>query len=268
MAAIPDYEIYAVRYARHDRRASENFLGGDPHDGPMPLDYFVWAIVGGGRTFVVDTGFGPEEARKRGRELLRSPGAGLAAIGIDPAHVEDVIVTHMHYDHAGNLDLFPNATFHIQDREMGYVTGRWMRHETLRNSYAIADVVGMVRRIYAGRVTFHDGDAELAPGLSAHFIGGHTMGLQSLRVMTRRGWVVVASDAAHLYAHLDERRAFPVVYNVADMLAGHDTLRRLASSRHHIIPGHDPLVMRRYPAPRPELEGIVVRLDAEPAERS
>jgi len=261
---MAEYEIYAVRYARHDRNASANFLGGDPHDVPMPLDYFVWAIVGPDKVWVVDTGFGATEAVKRGRELLRSPAAGLAAIGIDPAKVEDVILTHMHYDHAGNLDLFPNATFHIQDREMQFCTGRCMCHDTLRASFAEADVVALVRRVFAGRVQFHDGAEEIAPGLSLHFIGGHTMGLQSVRVATRRGIVVLASDAAHLYAHLDQRRVFPVIYNVADMLAGFDTLRRLASSPQHIVPGHDPLVMRRYPAARPELEGMVVRLDAEP----
>jgi glyoxylase-like metal-dependent hydrolase (beta-lactamase superfamily II) len=261
MGAAPEYELYAVRYARHDRRAGENFLGGDPHDGPMPLDYFVWAIVGADRTLVVDTGFGAAEAQKRGRELLRSPADGLAAIGIDAARVADVIITHMHYDHAGNLDLFPNAVFHVQDREMGYVTGRAMRHDTLRASFAVEDVVGMVRRLYAGRLAFHDGDDEIAPGVSLHFIGGHTMGLQAVRVMTRSGAVVLASDAAHLYAHLDERRAFPVVYNVADMLEGHDRLRRLVRSPDHIVPGHDPLVMRRYPAARRELENIVARLD-------
>ncbi|HUZ75569.1 MAG TPA: N-acyl homoserine lactonase family protein [Stellaceae bacterium] len=261
MSGTPAYEIYAVRYARHDRRAGENFLGGDPHDGPMPLDYFVWAIVGADRTFVVDTGFGAAAAEARGRELLRAPAEGLKAIGVDPARVEDVIITHMHYDHAGNLDLFPNAVFHIQDREMGYVTGRSMCHDTLRASFAVEDVVAMVRRLYAGRIAFHDGDDEIVPGVSLHFIGGHTMGLQSVRVATRRGHVVLASDAAHLYAHLDQRRAFPVVYNVADMLEGHAKLRRLASSPAHIVPGHDPLVMRRYPPARPELEGIVVRLD-------
>ncbi|HSU63887.1 MAG TPA: MBL fold metallo-hydrolase, partial [Burkholderiales bacterium] len=102
--SVPLHEIYAIKYAHHARRASENFIGGDPHDGPMPLDYFVWAIVGESRIFVVDTGFGAVEAKARKRELLRSPGDGLKAIGIDPAKVADVIVTHMHYDHAGNLD--------------------------------------------------------------------------------------------------------------------------------------------------------------------
>lgn len=259
------YEVYAVRYARHDRPARENFLDSDPHEGMGPLDYFVWAIVGQGKTYVVDTGFGEVEAKARGRQLLRSPADGLRMIGVDPAKVEDVIVTHMHYDHAGGLDLFPNATFHIQDRELAYCTGRSMTHRTLRSSFALADVEGMVRRLYQGRVRFHDGAEELAPGLSLHFIGGHTMGLQSVRVLTRRGHVVVASDAAHLYAHLDEGRAFPVVYNVADMLEGHRTLRKLADSARHIVPGHDPLVMWRYPPARPDLEGAVVRLDVDPA---
>jgi glyoxylase-like metal-dependent hydrolase (beta-lactamase superfamily II) len=258
------YEVYAIRYARHDRRAAENFLGGDPHDAPMPLDYFVWAIIGGGKTYIIDTGFGVEQAQLRRRELLRSPAEGLAAIGIDPAKVEDVIITHMHYDHAGGLDLFPNATFHLQDREMAFCTGRSMCHRAFSHSMAVDDVLGMVRRVFAGRVRFHDGAEELVPGLSVHFIGGHTMGLQCVRVMTRRGAVVLASDAAHLYAHLDECRAYPVVYNVAEMLEGHATLRRLASSRHHIVPGHDPLVAKLYPAARPALEGIVMRLDAEP----
>ncbi|MGH7091528.1 MAG: N-acyl homoserine lactonase family protein, partial [Stellaceae bacterium] len=242
------YEVSAIRYARHDRTAAENFLDDDPHSGPMPLDYFVWVIVGEGRTFVVDTGFGEAEAKARGRELLRSPGDGLRALGIDPTEVADVIVTHMHYDHAGNLDLFPNATFHIQDRELAFCTGRYMSDAHIRHSFALADVEAMVRRLYRGNIAFHDGDHEFAPGLSLHWIGGHTAGLQSVRVLTRRGHVVLASDAAHLYLHLDERRAFPVVLNVAEMLAGHGRLRQLASSDRHIVPGHDPLVMRRYRA--------------------
>src|SRR5262249_31099659 len=126
------YEIYAVRYAHHERRASENFLGGDPHDGPMPLDYFVWAIKGGDRTLILDTGFDEAMAKRRGREFLRSPQDGLLAIGVDPAQVQDVIISHMHYDHAGNEGLFPNATFHLQDREMAFCTGHAMCHPHLR----------------------------------------------------------------------------------------------------------------------------------------
>ena len=158
------YQIYAVRYAHHERRASENFLGGDPHDGPMPLDYFVWAIVGESRTLVLDTGFGAAMAKKRGREFLRLPRDGLLAIGVDPASVEDVIISHMHYDHAGNHDLFPNARFHLQDREMAFCTGRCMCHPQLRRSFEEGDVGAMIGRLFAGRMQFHDGEGEVAPG--------------------------------------------------------------------------------------------------------
>jgi glyoxylase-like metal-dependent hydrolase (beta-lactamase superfamily II) len=256
------WEVYAVRYAHHHRMARENFLGGDIHDGPMPIDYFVWAVKSGGRVFVVDTGFDEAMARKRGRSLLHGgPGEGLKAIGIEPAHVEDVLITHMHYDHCGNHALFPAARYHVQDREMAFSTGRCMCHSHLRFPFDEEDVVAMVRKVFAGRVVFHDGDEEIAPGLSLHRVGGHSMGLQMVRVNTRRGWVVLASDATHFYANIELGLAYPIVYNVADVLEGYRRAYALASSPGHVIPGHDPLVLERYPAPAPEFQDWVVRLD-------
>ena len=257
----PAYEIYAVKYAHHERTASQNFLGGDPHDGPMPLDYFVWLVRGDGREFVVDTGFNAAAAARRQRRLLRPVDEALALLGVDTQHVREVVITHLHYDHVGNFDLFPRATFHLQDLEMQYATGRCMCHEALRHAFDVEDVLGMVRNVYAGRVRFHSGDAQLAPGISVHLIGGHTMGLQAVRVATRRGFVVLASDASHFYANMGEARPFPIVYNVADMMEGWAKLRSLAESEAHVIPGHDPLVLERYPALSKELQGIVVRLD-------
>jgi glyoxylase-like metal-dependent hydrolase (beta-lactamase superfamily II) len=122
----------------------------------------------------------------------------------------------------------------------------------------------MVRRLFAERLRFHDGAEEVASGISLHAVGGHTAGQQSLRVWTRRGWLVLAADAAHLYANIEEGQPYSTVYDVGDMLEGHRTLQRLASSPKHVIPGHDPLVMARYPAAAPGLEGIAVRLDADP----
>ena len=257
---MTEYEVYAIKYAHHMRRASENFIGGDPHDGPMPLDYFVWLIRGDGREVVVDTGFSSATAKRRGRDHIRCPAEALRPLGCDPSTVKDVVITHLHYDHVGNFDLFPSATFHLQDLEMDYATGRHMLEERHRYAYDVEDVVGMVRRVYAGRVRFHRGDAELFPGISVHFIGGHTMGLQAVRVATRRGWVVLASDASHFYANMEQTRPFPIVFSVDDMVAGYGKLRSLAASPGHVIPGHDPLVMQRYPAVK-GLEGIVVRLD-------
>ena len=71
----PQYEVYAIKYAHHERRASENFLGGDPHDGPMPLDYFVWAIHREGHPpLIVDTGFGEAAGRPSNTIGVRTPG--------------------------------------------------------------------------------------------------------------------------------------------------------------------------------------------------
>jgi len=259
--SAPQYEVYAVKYAHHERRARENFIGGDPHDGPMPLDYFVWLIRGEGREIVVDTGFSAAMAAKRGREHLRCPADALRTLGCDASSVKDVIITHLHYDHVGNFELFPSATLHLQELEMRYATGPYMCHECFRGAFEVEDVVGMVRRVYENRVRFHSGDAGLCPGVSLHLIGGHTMGLQVVRVSTRRGWVVLASDASHFYANMEQARPFPIVWSVADMVDGYAKLRALAESPAHIIPGHDPLVFQKYRAPREELQGMAVRLD-------
>jgi len=262
------FEVFAIRYAHlGNRQPGENFLLADPHEFASDLDYFVWVLRRGDRSFVVDTGFGQEAAARREREWLRCPAESLRLLGMDRSQVSDVILTHLHYDHAGNLDRFPRARFHLQDEEMAFATGRSMGHPTLRTPFDLANALEMVQLVYAERVEFHDGDTELVPGLTLHRVGGHSAGLQVLRVFTRRGWVVVASDASHLYAHFQQRRPFPIVYNVAEMLEGFKLLDRLADSPEHIVPGHDPLVMKYYPAATRELEGIVVRLDVAPAPR-
>ena len=87
------------------------------------------------------------------------------------------------------------------------------------------------------------------------------MGLQMVRVHTRRGWVVIASDAAHYYANMDRNLPYPITYNVAEALEAYQRARVLADSKDHIIPGHDPLVLKKYPAPEPKLEGWIARLD-------
>ncbi len=258
------YEVYAIRYAHHDRKASENFIGGDAHDLLQPLDFYVWAIVGPGGPFIVDTGFDEAMAGKRQRQIVKPVGNGLKAIGIDPDQVENVIVTHLHYDHAGNYGLFPRARYHLQDLEMAYATGRCMAHGHLRLPFEAEDVVAMVRKVFAGRVRFHDGAGEIAPGITLHRLGGHSRGLQCVRVQTRRGPVVLASDAAHLYEHVEEGRVFPIVYHVGDVLEGYEALKKLAHSPAHVIPGHDPKVLARYPAAKSGLENWIVRLDADP----
>jgi len=258
------WEVYAVRYAEHQRKAAENYIGGDPHDVLQPLDYFVWVIKNDKRTFLVDTGFDQPVGTKRGRTVITPINEGLKRLGVEPDKVEDIIISHMHYDHCGNTDMFPRARYHVQDKEMHFCTGRCMCHKQLRNSYEEDYVVSMLRKVFAGRVSFHDGVSEMAPGITLHHIGGHAMGLQSVRVKTKRGFVMLAADAVHLFPHLDEARVFPTTYNLGEVLEGYETLKKLATSRNHIVPGHDPAVMKIYPPASNALKGLVIRLDVDP----
>lgn len=243
------WEAYALRYAVHERRAFENFIRPpDPHDAPMPMDYFIWVLRHGARVIVVDTGFTPEGGARRGRTLVRPVEAALRQLGVAPETVEDVVITHLHYDHAGNLDLFPKARFHLQDAEMGFATGRHMCQACIRYPFDVEDVVKMVRAVYAERVVFHDGDAEIAPGVSLHKAGGHSAGLQMVRVETGRGPVVLASDASHFMANMERQNPFPIYFDLGELALGWARARRLAGADDRIIPGHDPLVRALYPA--------------------
>lgn len=256
------YEVLAVKYARHDNRTRiDNFMLPDDHANLEPIDYFIWVIRNSNRTIIVDTGMDRAEAEGRGRKFIQKPIEALTQIGIDAHAVDNVIVTHMHYDHAGTLDDFPSARFHLQESEMVFATGICMCDEIVRRTYNVEHVCGMVRRVFSGRVQFYDGDGEVAPGVTVHRAGGHALGLQCVRVATESGFVVLASDVTHLYENFERRKPFSITVDVPMTLRGYTRLEQLATSRAHIVPGHDPLVLERYPAWKPQTQGCVHRLD-------
>ena len=258
------WEVHAVRYAdRASRLRKDSFIFDDTHDAPHPMDYFIWVLRRGAEVILVDTGYDAEEGRARSRPIRLDPVEALAPLGIAPEAVTQLIVTHLHYDHAGGLHLFPNATLHMQAAEMAYATGPCMCHDTLRMPFTAAHVCEAVKRLYSGKVVFHDGDAEIAEGVTVHKIGGHSRGLQAVRVRTQAGWMVLASDATHFYENFWLRKPFPIVVDLQDMLDGFGLLERLASRRDLVVPGHDPLVRRLFPA---GVAGHITRLDPGPQE--
>ncbi len=262
------YEIFALRYAeRTDRTRAENFKMADDHAALMPLDYYLWVIRNDTRTIVVDTGFGKAEARQRGRQLLQTPEQALARVGVQLATVKDVVITHLHYDHAGTLPDFSAARFHLQSSEMAFATGPAMLDADERWAFSADHVCDMVRLLYDDRLVFHDEDADIAPGITLHRLPGHTAGLQVVRVPTRRGFVVLASDASHFYENFARRSPFPICYSESDMVKSFERLEQLADSEDHIIPGHDPLVRELYSPPSSELEGWACRLHEPPAKK-
>ncbi|MFY0679228.1 MAG: N-acyl homoserine lactonase family protein [Thalassovita sp.] len=259
---MSDWEIHAVKYAeRNARTRADSFIFDDNHDAPHEMDYFMWVLRQGTRTILVDTGYDDEEAKARNRPIRLDPRAALAPLGLTPEDITEVIVTHLHYDHAGGLALFPNAHLHLQTAEMAFATGPCMCHDTLRAPFTADHVCEAVTRLYRGKLTFHDGDSQIAEGISVHCVGGHSRGLQAVRVKTKAGWMVLASDAAHYYENLWKRKPFPIVVDLQNMLDGFQTLETLASRRELIVPGHDPMVRQVF------AQGVadhIYRLDTGP----
>ena len=256
------WEVYAVKYAdRNARTRKDSFLFDDNHDQPHDMDYFVWVLRREAETILVDTGYDREEGARRGRPVRLDPGEALAPLGIAPESVSTIIVTHLHYDHAGGLRHFPNAKIHLQAAEMAFATGPCMCHDTLQAPFTADHICEAVQRLYSGRVVFHEGDGEIREGLTVHRTGGHSKGLQVVRVLSDVGWMCLASDAAHYYENFLAAKPFPIVVDLDEMLQGFKTIRRLASADSLVIPGHDPLVRQLFPVSGPD---HVFRLDKGP----
>lgn len=272
-ATLPDvtfddddvYEIYQMTYGRDPgRRVHQNFMMLDMHDGPMPVDFNIWIVRNKHRTVLVDTGFGPRAAAERGRPLDFDPVDGLARVGIDPDALEDIVITHLHFDHAGSIDRFGKARFHIQDAEVEFATGRCMCDAFIRRPFDVEDVVTLVRRTYADRVVFHDGDDDLLPGLTLHVFPGHSNAVQGVLVNTPRGPVLLASDATHYYANALNMKPFNLTVDTKATLQSYRKIKALIGGvGDRLIPGHDPKVRRMFPAV--EVDGIsLLALHATP----
>lgn len=264
----PVFEVYAIRYATsQDRKGYHNCNfceSKDIHESQMPMDFFVWVIRNSGQIILIDTGSRDWKCNDRGHQFIRCPIEALSALNIQPEDVDHVVITHMHWDHAGNIDKLPNARIHIQLEEMRNVTGPDMAISALNHFFLVDDVCTVIKRLFEGSVTYHYAGAEnITDGVSVHAVGGHTPGMQIVRVRTQRGWIVLASDAAHFYLNYQTKNPFPVFYNFHDTVKAWKTCEELADGIDHVIPGHDPLVLKKYPVANTDLGSEIVRLDLE-----
>ena len=239
--ALPEYELFAIRYATREARRADHFIGGDPHDGPMPMDYFVWVAKSAERAFVIDSASPRRPPRSASARFLRDPIDALKLVGVDADTVQDVILTHLHYDHVGGLRPLPEGEIPsagagdpLRDRPLHAVPRGSRIPSRWRTSSAWC---GSTSRT---RVLFHNGGAELAPGITLHPVGGHSVGLQFVQVHTKRGWVVVASDTTHFYENMMTGRPFTTAFHIGLMLEAYDTLRAEAPSRSTSCPATTP----------------------------
>lgn len=246
------YRVVAVRVGTRATERSDVYLNyrlyGEA-DGPATVDYYFWVLQGSHGTVVVDTGFHEYAGRKRNRTLLLHPAEALARLGIDPAGVEDVIVTHGHYDHIGNLDLFPNARIHMAEAEYRFWTSPTAGHVQFA-FYSEANEIDQLRSAEAeGRLKLFTREAVPAPGLNVVEVGGHTPGQSIVYVPTSDGEVLLASDAVHFYEELERDMPFTAISDLPAMYAAFAFIREEATNRGlTVVPGHDPDVLTRFRA--------------------
>jgi glyoxylase-like metal-dependent hydrolase (beta-lactamase superfamily II) len=250
VTAEETYELFALRYAERTGLRGQHFLGHDATaDQPHPTAYYVWLARSARHTVLVDAGMTAEvAAHLDGMSYRASPVEMLRDLGVAPGDVDLTILTHLHYDHTGVVGELPATRFVVQQSEWDYWHGPWAkrieREAWLRPD---RDLDALLTASTEDRVTFVDGDREVLPGLSAHHVGGHTAGMQVVRVRTASGPVVVASDASHFYENLEDDRPAPLLHEMPAVYAAFDRIRELAGPDGLFLPGHDPELMSRHP---------------------
>ena len=243
-ATKPSYEVFAVRYATlKDFPVSGLVRGADPARR-MDVAAMFWVIKGSGRVILFDAGFYREQFMKQWHPAdYEKPSSAVARLGLKPEDITDVVLSHIHWDHADGLDLFPKAKIWIQKEELEYYAGEaWQGHT--RTAADPEVLLGLVKLNTLGRVSLVHGDAQqIFPGITAYTGGKHTWQSQYLGVATAGGVVVLASDNAYLYENFDKRLAIAQTLDVESNLRAQDRMKELGKI---IVPGHDPLVLTKF----------------------
>lgn len=265
-----DPEVIVVRYGTRQTTKSEcyyNFRAYREPDAEMTMDYFFWIFRSAEQTIVIDTGFSPEAAIARKRQPVVAPADALARLGIDPKDVKLLVLTHAHYDHAGNLGLYPNANIVMSRKEFefwGTDMGKRPQYDHHIDPLDIERIQALHRE---GRITLLDAPQNtLIPGIELYELGGHTPGQMAVVVEMPEGPVILASDAIHYYDELEQDRPFAVLDSLADMYRGYERIREwLQRPGAVVIPGHDPDVMNRFAPVDASDPSFAVRIDAHGA---
>ena len=245
----PPYEVYAIRYASIPFKVSGLIAGADT-SRRLEIAMTVWLMKGAdGRMVLMDAGFKRDDLIQRWKPVnYVTPAAAVERFGVRPEAVTDLIISHVHWDHLDGADLFPNARIWIQREEYEYYIDSAGKRRA--NAIDTADATMLYKMKLAGRVTLVDGDAkEIIPGITVYTGGKHTYQSQFAGVSTTSGIVVLASDNMYLYENLEKHLPIAQTLDAASNLAAQDRMTKIAASPRLIVPGHDPAVFDRFPAP-------------------
>lgn len=248
--ASPAYDVYAIQYGVIREFAMSSLVAGADTARRTDLSMMVWLLKGAeGRQVLVDAGFHRADLVQRWQPVgFALPSEAVRRAGTPPEDITDVIISHVHFDHIGGIDLFPNARFWIQRDEYQHHVDS--SGKALDGAISRADAALLASMIRAGRVRLVDGDArEIIPGITVYTGGKHTFASQYVGARTPAGVVVIASDDLHMYENLETHTPIAQTLDPASNLRAHERMTRIASNPRFVVPGHDPAVFTRFPAP-------------------
>ena len=248
----PVYQIEMVRFAGYHGFPVSELVRGADTARRTDLAFIIGVITGNGRTVLLDAGFYRPQFLAAWKPFgYQRPSVAIARAGVTPGAVTDIIISHVHWDHLDGADLFPNARIWIQKAEYEHYVGPG--GQPLGEAIDTVDAQMLARLRQAGRVQLVDGDArEIIPGITVYTGGRHTYASQFASVRTAKGVVVLASDNMYMFENLDKHAPIGATFEPVDSvsnLAAQDRMRRIASKPAFIIPGHDPQIFVRFPAP-------------------
>jgi len=243
----PAYEIYAIRYATLKDFAVSGLVAGADKSRKMEIAMMFWLIKGGGRNILFDCGFYRDQFMRQWHPVdYEKPSLAIQRAGLKPEDITDVIISHIHWDHADGFDLFPKAKIWIQKEELEYYAGEaWQGHR--RTAADPDDILGLVKANTEGKVGLVKGDAqEIFPGIACYIGGKHTWQSQFISVNTASGTVVLASDNVYLNENLEKHLPIAATLDAESNLRAQDRMKQMAASPKLIIAGHDPAVMKDF----------------------
>lgn len=215
----------------------------------FPVIMFV--VRSGDTTVVIDTGGGTDHervSRDHFQDYVCTPEmhplSRLAELSVDPEEVALVVNTHLHWDHASNNHLFPNAEVVIQREELNYAVHPCPAH---RNVYAHLDDRQPPWLPDLGRLRVVSGEKELLPGLRVVPLPGHTPGSQGLVVETVDGPYVLMGDCAYRFENITAPEGVVPNSSFVNLIDFYESLERVRESGWKPLPAHDERVVAASP---------------------
>lgn len=233
--SLSNWSITPIELARRMAHVSWfNYLSTD--SGLLEILYRVWLLRCGNQLVLVDTGPDPLEGQRRGLVEIKPLSKGLQEVGVEPADIRDVLLTHLHWDHASSLEQLPCATFWAQPQELDFFQHQaWKDPSTAR---FFSHRAALERALQNGRLRPLNEQGPRWDGLEPVRVGGHTPGSQLLKISTNNGLAVLSGDVIPMNANYTQNLPTGILVDLLEVLQAKRLVRAWNPKR--LYTGHDP----------------------------